>query len=307
MTMNDTWGYKSYDDHWKSPETLIHNLVDIASKGGNYLLNVGPTSEGLIPGPSVERLRAIGAWMKVNGEAIYGTSASPFKSLPWGRCTQRARAGGATLYLHVFKWPGDGQLLVPGLKNEATKCHLLSGARKKPLEMRSTAGGLVITLPAAAPDPISSTVVLQIKGAPSVEAAMIAQDYDGSITLPASEARLHGADIQQEAIGGHENIGYWTNAEDWGDWEFKVTAPGKFEVSAEVAGPDGASFDLTVGESRLRAEVKATGSYERFRSEKLGTIEIAAAGAQTLAAHPVKEDWHALNVRSLRLMPAAAQ
>ena len=70
MTMNDTWGFKSYDNHWKSTETIIRNLVDIASKGGNYLLNVGPTSEGLIPAPSVERLKEIGQWMKANGEAI---------------------------------------------------------------------------------------------------------------------------------------------------------------------------------------------------------------------------------------------
>ena len=79
MTMNNTWGYKSFDHNWKSAETLIRNLVDIASKGGNYLLNVGPTSEGLIPEPSVERLKAIGKWMDVNGESIYGTTASPFK------------------------------------------------------------------------------------------------------------------------------------------------------------------------------------------------------------------------------------
>jgi alpha-L-fucosidase len=307
MTMNDTWGYKSYDDHWKSAETLIHNLVDVASKGGNYLLNVGPTSEGLIPGPSVERLRAIGAWMKVNGAAIYGTTASPFKSLPWGRCTKKLTAGGATLYLHVFKWPGDGQLLVPGLKNDATKCYLLTGAGKKPLAVRRVAEGLVISLPAAAPDPISSTVVLKIKGAPSIEGALISQDYDGSISLPASEARLHGADIQQESIGGHENIGYWTNPGDWGDWEFKVATPGKFNVTADVAGLDATSFDLTSGESRLRATANPTGSYDRFRTAKLGAIEISAAGVQTLAVHPVKEDWHPINVRSLRLTPAAPQ
>jgi len=114
MTMNDTWGYKSYDDNWKSPETLIRTLIDIASKGGNYLLNVGPTSEGLIPQPSVDRLRAVGAWMRKNGSAIYATSASPFRRLSWGRCTQKRTTTGGTLYLHVWDWPADGRLLLPG-------------------------------------------------------------------------------------------------------------------------------------------------------------------------------------------------
>ncbi len=82
MTMNGTWGYKSFDNNWKSAQTLIHNLVDIASKGGNYLLNVGPTSEGLIPEASVERLQEIGRWMKTSGESIYGTTASPCASRP---------------------------------------------------------------------------------------------------------------------------------------------------------------------------------------------------------------------------------
>jgi len=73
MTMNDTWGYKSYDNNWKSARMLIHNLVDIAAKGGNYLLNVGPTSEGLIPEPSVERLKEMGEWIRINGEVIYNS------------------------------------------------------------------------------------------------------------------------------------------------------------------------------------------------------------------------------------------
>ena len=91
MTMNDTWGFKSYDDNWKSTETLVRNLVDIASKGGNYLLNIGPTSEGLFPEASVQRLKEVGRWMKVNGESIYATSASPFRRLPWDDAPRRSR------------------------------------------------------------------------------------------------------------------------------------------------------------------------------------------------------------------------
>jgi alpha-L-fucosidase len=159
MTMNDTWGFKKQDDHWKSTDTLIHNLVDIASKGGNYLLNVGPTGEGLIPDASVERLQAIGQWMQVNGEAIHATTASPFaQQLPWGRCTAKIKGRATTLYFHVFDWPANGALLVPGLKTAPRKVWLLSDAKKKSLPVTLTDGGLSITVPNVAPDAISSTI-----------------------------------------------------------------------------------------------------------------------------------------------------
>jgi alpha-L-fucosidase len=166
MTMNTTWGYKSFDNKWKSTESLLHNLIDIASKGGNYLLNVGPTSEGEIPQPSVERLAEIGKWMKVNGETIYGTTASPFKELSWGRCTTKLSGDGATLYLHVFNWPADGKLVVPGLKNTVQSASLLATHNK--LKTSASPEGAIVSLPSAAPDKISSTIVLKIKGAPQI-------------------------------------------------------------------------------------------------------------------------------------------
>jgi alpha-L-fucosidase len=159
MTMNDTWGYKSYDNNWKSREDLLHKLVDIASKGGNFLLNVGPTAEGLIPGPSVERLAAIGEWMKVNSESIYGTMASPLGEVPWGRCT--AKPG--KLYLHVFDWPTNGKLEVPGLKNKVKKAYLLADEKRaKLLLTRTSAEKVVITVPSKAADPVNTVIVLEI-------------------------------------------------------------------------------------------------------------------------------------------------
>jgi alpha-L-fucosidase len=161
MTMNDTWGYKVNDHHFKSTKVLIQNLVDIASKGGNYLLNIGPTAEGLVPSESVLRLQQVGKWMDINGEAIHGTTNGPFNYLSWGRSTRK----GQTLYLSVFNWPDNHTLHVP-LKNTVTKAYLIDG--KKTLTYKPTADGLDINLPANAPDSIASVIALQFVGEPSV-------------------------------------------------------------------------------------------------------------------------------------------
>jgi alpha-L-fucosidase len=164
MTMNRTWGYKSYDHDWKPVETLIRNLVDIASKGGNYLLNIGPKSDGTIPQESIDRLRAIGDWMKTNGESIYATTASPIERPNWGRITTKRNEDATTLYLHIFDWPTDGRLAV-AVSNDAKSCHALASPAQ-PLTVERSDAGLVVRLPQQAPDPICSVVALQIAGAP---------------------------------------------------------------------------------------------------------------------------------------------
>ena len=167
MTMNDHWGYNSHDAHWKSSKELIRTLADVASKGGNFLLNVGPTADGLFPQASIDRLGDIGAWMTKNRGSIYGTTASPFRNLPWGRCTERRTAAGTTLYLHVFDWPSDGKLVVPGLLSDPGRAYLLADV-SKPLRLGRAEDALVVSVPPSPPDPADPVVVLEIEGAPDI-------------------------------------------------------------------------------------------------------------------------------------------
>jgi len=162
MTMNETWGYKSYADKWKSTETLIRNLVDIASKGGNYLLNVGPKADGTFPQESVDLLKGMGKWMKINGEVIYNTKASPFGLFAWGRCTKKELAGNSILYFSVFDWPADGKLTIPGLKNEIISAKLLAG--NTVLKTAATAEGVTINIPEKSSDPIATVIKVEVKG-----------------------------------------------------------------------------------------------------------------------------------------------
>ncbi|MFY9342948.1 MAG: alpha-L-fucosidase [Planctomycetota bacterium] len=167
MTMNSHWGWNAADTKWKSTTELVRNLIDIASKGGNYLLNIGPRADGTFPPEAVERLAAIGAWMKANGEAIHGTTASVFDDLPWGRCTVKSNGGTTTLFLHVFDWPRDARLVVPGLGGAVARASLLADPAVQ-LAVDTTDDGVVIAVPVQEPDATATVVALELPGAPIV-------------------------------------------------------------------------------------------------------------------------------------------
>lgn len=308
MTMNGTWGFKSYDHNWKSNETLIRNLIDIASKGGNYLLNVGPTAEGEIPAPSIERLKAVGAWMKVNSEAIYATTASPFHKLNWGRCTQKESANGATLYLHVFNWPKDGKLIVPGLKNKVKKASMLDGGGT--LNTARKGNDLVIDVPAEPSNPIATVIVLDVKGAVEVENVYPKAGKDGAIKLEPKFADIQNRGYTDHAKveehGGVPNIGYWTSARSWVSWAFKADKPGKYDVTMEVATEkDGNAVRIQLNGKAPRYNVKLpnTGGYASFKTVEVGRMTVDTAGLHTLEIRPIKKDWSAVNLRAVTLRP----
>jgi alpha-L-fucosidase len=162
MTMNETWGYKSYANNWKPLSTIIHNTVDIASKGGNYLLNVGPKPDGTFPQESIDLLKGTGEWMRVNGESIYGTTASPLGIFTWGRCTKKENKKNTILYFSVFDWPKDGKLSIPGLTNKIVSAKLLANGTA--LKTESNADGTIISVPGKALDANATVIKVEVKG-----------------------------------------------------------------------------------------------------------------------------------------------
>ena len=300
MTMNDTWGFKSYDHNWKSLATLITNLVDIASKGGNYLLNVGPTAEGTIPAESVALLKGVGAWMKVNGESIYGTHGTPFKNLPWGRCTVKDAGADTLLYLHVLNWPADGKLTVPGLSNKIKSAALLAGGA--PLTVEKSAGGPVLILPGAAPDAICSTLKLLVQGKPEVGATIMPGE-DGVITLLADDARLEGTQIRTEQKDKLTNLGFWTDPGDSVSWDLCADRDGKYAIRIETAAPAAGAVLKVQGVGNLAYSVPKTANYGTYQTGRVGDVNLTKGAKVTLTLRPVAEGWHPVNCRKVVLVP----
>ncbi|RME68494.1 MAG: glycosyl hydrolase [Verrucomicrobia bacterium] len=230
MPISGSWGFKRGDVAFKSTETLIRNLVDIASKGGNYLLNVSPTADGTLLLQAVERLYAIGEWMAVNSESIYGTTASPFGRLQWGRCTMKQQDGRTTLYLHVFDWPENGALVVPGLKAERVRCRMLDDGT--PVAAEAAGDNWRIQLPAARRESPVTVVKMEIDGAWSVAPVSPMLQADGSILLGAEFAYLHNNEgmrgIEVLGTGDEAFIGRWKDPHAWVEWPVKVARPGTY-------------------------------------------------------------------------------
>jgi alpha-L-fucosidase len=303
MTMNDTWGFKKNDNNWKSADGMIKMLADTASKGGNFLMNVGPTAEGEIPAASVERLAKVGQWMKANGDAIYGTTASPFKKLPWGRATQKP----GRLYLMVFaeNWPKDGQLRVP-LTGWSGKLADRGGATQISAA-GDEQGGTIVKI--AQEPPTRPVTVLELQPDQPLKVIdlinLIKQADDGTLTLLAQDCEIEGHTARVEQKGNNpKNIGYWTNADDKAIWHARITKPGKYEVTVEYAldpGSKGAEYTIEFGDKQIAARPEVTKSWIDFRSATVGTVELGS-GDITVRVRPTKKPGQAvLDLRNITL------
>jgi alpha-L-fucosidase len=155
MTINNTWAYNKNDRDYKTARTLIRGLVEVASRGGNFLLNVGPQPDGQIQPEFQERIKAIGAWLTLNGDSIYGTTYGPVQNVQGLRTT----AGPKTIYVHLFDWTPP-VCAVSGVDARVLSARLL--ANGTPLKFRQTEAKLEIEIPPTAPDPDVSVITLNL-------------------------------------------------------------------------------------------------------------------------------------------------
>jgi alpha-L-fucosidase len=300
MTMNDSWGFHKNDHDWKSAAQLVQNLADCASKGGNYLLNIGPTSLGDFPPESVARLKAIGDWMHVNSEAIYGSSAGPYsKPLRWGRITQKLRA----LYLIVFTAPG-GKIDLPGLQTQIFSIKSMDG---RTVPFTQNADGATVDLSQETLGEMPTVYVAEVPGnlKVTVKETVLSQAADGSILLPAIEANIKGATAHYES--DKDAIGFWTSPSDQVTWSFDIAKPGTYRVVVEYACPadaEGTTYDVEIGDQSVRARVASTGDWTKFSTLEIGKINITQTGKTTLTVKPVYMPAYAvMNLKSVHLEP----
>lgn len=259
-THNDTWGYSAHDHNWKSPRELISRLVRVASLGGNYLLNVGPTGRGAIPEVSATILRKVGAWIARHPESLYGTQPSPLGLQAWGGSTSRE----GRVYLHVLDRPPDGRLWLPG-------------------------GREPLTLPPCTEDDLPAVVELPATDLPESPLVRVWLHPGLTSAFPAPHAALVGCTLGRRSW--MEKFGEWHHLdvlEDWStgataEWEFTAPAPGVYYLYAAyecLHAADGSEFEITLGDTRLTFPVVPTGGdaqRTRVRTVRLGRVEVPAA------------------------------
>lgn len=309
-TLNDTWGYKKNDNNWKNPRDLISKLSDIVSKGGNYLLNVGPTSEGVIPPQSQEILRTIGKWLAVNGEAIYGTAPSPFhmRGITW-----RATVKPNRLYVHILNWPGR-KLKLEGLESRVTKAYFL--ANKAEVPFKKAAAALEFDLPEKPLDDNVTVMALELADAqPKVADGFRADQMPARLDLHAWVARMRGEEIRYDwatqSATGFKRFERETNGLSW--YPYK-SLNGAYEVEITYAcdnGAAGSKFKLAAGKRRdpnpsvIEGVVEKTGG--KFVTKKLAGKLTVTPETETIGLELEGDDKSApMKVQKITLVKSAS-
>jgi alpha-L-fucosidase len=292
FTHNDSWGFVPYDKNWRSSRELVHMLVKINAKGGNFLLNIGPQADGRMPDASIEVLQRVGEWTHRNAEAIYGTTASPFPPLAWGECTVKP----GVFYFHVLDWPAEGVLRIPGLKGDIGRFSLLHSSQQV-LPWKRDGADVLVSLPGHAPNSLASVIKLE-HGEVVVDSARVLFPDLANIFEPVT-AKLEGQAVikkrswmQEFGNWKHQQrIEGWLQAPDAAEWLLRVVAPGEYRVTLTYSrdGKSGRQGQIALAGQTLLFEAQNTGNEPRHEfTHVIGVVKTSAAGPQLLRIAPAE-------------------
>ena len=278
-TLNITWGWSKYATNYKSSKDLICRLIDAVSKGGNYLLNIGPLPDGSIDPKSIVRFQDIGEWMQVNGESIYGTQAGPFTKLPWGRATLKQMPNDThRLYLHVFDWPRNGKLLIPGLNSTPSSSYLIDGINNQPIEFKKTTAGILLSgLPEEPVHTAASVIVINTDQAPKVTTYRINASTNGTFILePSDSTTKNGVKYSDHTINKRSQLNNWKKG-GVATYPLRVDTASTYSIEIEAAINKleaGNEFVLSVGKIKVPLTMEATGGKQNWKTLKAGSISL---------------------------------
>ncbi len=304
QTLNHTWGFRKDDTAWKTPENVIQRLVEIVSRGGNYLLNIGPTGEGVIPAATINIFQKIGPWVERNAEAIYGTTANPFPEMPWGYTTIK----GNNAYLFVSNWPKNNIIDLPGLKNQVRSAYFLVNKTEK-LQVEQKEVTAYIRVPSESPDNPIAVIALELDGAPQADPRLAKQDENGKIELNYLTVTTKGNTRTRFNRKGNFHISKWTGPEDSAGWDIQVDKPGTFKVIISYSANNEwkeKPYEIRAGAEFIKASVVHTGGLFDYQSLPVGYVTFSKPGRHTLSIRPLSSsDSYLMYLRSITLVPAA--
>lgn len=275
MNRHGNWGWRTDEGNFYSKTELMHQVISCASMGGNMLLNIGPKDDGSIAQTQQDRLDAIGQWMRVHGEAIFGSTASPFTRAPaWGRATVK----GNVLYCHVMNWPAEGKLTLPRVNESAVEAWAVQADGRIPLKIEGNdVGEIVIDISSVEKDSHATVIAIRFNATPTAPEFRLHADDQGRLTLSATDAAISGsARLNTE----QQSISYWTEAETTISWPVALE-PGEYQVEvtygcAEDGG--GGTYQVLIGETPITAKSHPTGGWFDRRTDNIGRLTVTQAG-----------------------------
>jgi len=306
FTHNDSWGYVDMDHNWKSTEEVVRMLSEINGKGGNFLLNVGPSNDGTLPQGSIGVFRNAGKWIGKNKDAVYATSYSPFPDLPWGTCT----SGPGVLYFHVWLWPQDSMLRIPGIHANIKNVSLLESGES--LSCEKQGHDLLIHLPVRMPDPLNTVICLTYDGTLMTDSLQLLSAAFPNRLLTAHAERTGKTSLKlynfAEEFGDWKHaevLEGWSNEADFATWTFHVEKAGDYRIMLDYSYPLGIPRRegvIEVAGQRLQFETLLTGTRAQdFYKHVIGVISFPSPGKYNLVIKPMGQGDTFIKLRDVSI------